>query len=406
MFSAGVACATLAGCGGKSEPKATASSGQRNAEPVVVAAVRHLPVTTWVDISGTLEPDERVLIAAKVNGRVSTIEHDLGDRVEAGAVLARIDDTDYQIALMQKRLALAETLAELGLTDVPGPDFDVGSVPRVKAAKAQAANAVAKRNRIAELIVSNPSAFSQQDFEDVKTVADVALANAEVAALDARTLLATVQTRRADVSKAQRDVDETVVRVPAGVSKAPYGVAARSVSVGDLLAVGSPVFTLVRDNPVKFTTQVPERYAGKVAAGQRVEVTVESQAEKVQGTVRRVSPVIEPESRTFQVQVEIANEKQALKTGGFARGRIAVGEVAGAVFVPPEAVVTFAGVRKVFSVTDGKAVEHLVVTGEQRDGWVQVVSGLEGVESVISKGAARLTRGVPVSVSTDKAGAG
>lgn len=383
-----------------------ASKAERAAEPVEVGAVQRLPVTVWVDASGTLEPDERVQVAAKVAGRVASVEHDLGDRVADGEVLARLDDADYQIALTQRKMALAEALAELGLAEPPAPGFDVAVVPRVKAARAQAANAAAKRDRIAELMQRDRSAFSQQDFDDVKTAADVASANAEVAALDARTLLATVESRRADIAKAQHDLDETVVRVPrpartegaSGRAGDGYGVSARSVSVGDLVAVGSTLYTLVEDNPLKFTARVPERYMGAVKSGQKVELTLEALAEKASGTVKRVSPVVDAESRMFQVQVEVPNSARALKAGAFARARIAVDVRAGATFVPNEALVTFAGVQKIFSIKDGKAVEHLVEKGERRDGLVEVVSGLDGVDAVVVKGAGRLTRGTPVKM--------
>lgn len=393
--------AGVIGCG-PAAPSVIAAP-ERKPEPVEVAGVQHLPVTRWVDVSGTLEANERVLISAKAAGRVVAVERDLGDRVADGSVLARIDPTDYQIALTQKRLALQETLAELGLSEPPEAGFDVRSLPRVRAAEAQSANAAAKRDRIAELLRKDASAFSAQDFEDIKTAADVAAANAEVAALEARTLLATVETRRADIARAQRDLDETVLRAPmpergAG-AKGGYGVASRAVSIGDLLQVGQVMFTLVEDNPVKFTAKVPERFAGQVSAGQRVEVTVESQAERAVGAVTRVSPVVEAESRTLSVQVEIPNERRGLKPGAFARGRIAVGERTDAVFVPDSALVVFAGVRKVFSVQDGKAVEHLVEVGERREGVVEIVSGLEGVESVVVKGASRLTRRAPVVVA-------
>lgn len=370
-----------------------------------VAPLQRLPVTRWVEVSGTLEANERVLVSAKVSGRVVAVEADLGDRVGDGAVLARIDQADAQIALTQKRLALSETLAELGLPEAPGPGFDVKTLARVKAAQAQAANAAAKRDRIAELVKKDPSAFSAQDFEDVKTAADVAAANAEVAALDAQTLLATVEVRRADIARAQRDLDETVIFAPTpargekGAGKGGYGVSVRSVSVGDLVVMGATLFTLVEDNPVKFTAKVPERFAGAIAVGQRVEVTVESQSGRATGTVRRVSPVVDAESRMLSVQVEVPNESRALKPGVFARGRIAVGERSDSVFVPDAALVVFAGVRKVFSVKDGKAVEHLVEVGERREGAVEITDGLEDVEAVVVKGASRLTKGTPVSVA-------
>ncbi|MFT3685608.1 MAG: efflux RND transporter periplasmic adaptor subunit [Phycisphaerales bacterium] len=397
LAAATAAVALMTASCGPGHGAAAAGKQERPVEPVELAPVKHLPVTQWVDVSGTLEANERIQVSAKVAGRVVTVEHDLGDRVQDGAVLAKIDDADYQIVLSQKRLALAETLAELGLTEPPPAGFDVGTVPRVRAVRAQAANAAAKRDRIATLVRNDPAAFSTQDFEDIKTAADVAAANAEVAALEARTLVATAATRQADVAKVQRDLEEAVIHAPTptrvGGKGGGFGVAIRAVAVGDLLAVGSTAFTLVEDDPLKFTARVPERFAAKVAQGQRVEVNVEAREGSARGEVRRVSPIVDAESRMLNVQIELPNESRVLKPGLFTRGRIAVGERAEALFVPAGALVTFAGVKKVFTVKDGKAVEHLVETGERRDGMIEITAGLDGEETVVVKGAGRLTRG-------------
>ncbi|MBY0308644.1 MAG: efflux RND transporter periplasmic adaptor subunit, partial [Phycisphaerales bacterium] len=83
-------CPIMGSC--SRQPAGTPAPGAaRPPETVELAPVRRMPVTQWVDVSGTLEPNERVLVAAKVAGRVAAVEHDLGDRVADGAVLARID---------------------------------------------------------------------------------------------------------------------------------------------------------------------------------------------------------------------------------------------------------------------------------------------------------------------------
>ena len=146
---------------------------------------------------------------------------------------------------------------------------------------------------------------------------------------------------------------------------------------------------------------MPERHAGQIKAGQRVHVRVESETKPFAGTVTRINPQIDPTNRTFEVEVSVANPDHALKPGAFARAEIETFVQPDVLFVPERAVVSFAGVRKVYSVKDGKAVEIPLDTGVRRGDWVEVVrpKGLKPGDPVVVEGVNRLAAGVPVAVS-------
>jgi membrane fusion protein (multidrug efflux system) len=170
------------------------------------------------------------------------------------------------------------------------------------------------------------------------------------------------------------------------------------VTVGSFVSPGTPVFRLVADNPVKFRGLVPERHLAVVADGKPVEVTVAGAAESLRGVITRVIRDVNPVSRTFQVEVKLMNFDRAVRPGSFAKGAIAVSTDEAATFVPQDAIQTFIGVKKVFTVKDGKAVENVITTGQRIGSLVRVMSGLSGQHEVVVSGGSKLSSGSPVSV--------
>src|SRR5690606_19015966 len=90
------------------------------------------------------------------------------------------------------------------------------------------------------------------------------------------------------------------------------------------------------------------------------------------GIVRRINPSVSQSTRTFEVEVLIPNADGLLKPGGFAKAAIAIRVDPTGVTVPVDAVVTFAGITKIFLMKDGKAREVRVTTGVQQTDWVEI----------------------------------
>jgi membrane fusion protein (multidrug efflux system) len=159
---------------------------------------------------------------------------------------------------------------------------------------------------------------------------------------------------------------------------------------------------LVDDTPIKLRAKVPERYVADIKTGQKVKANVEAYpGVDFWGTVSRVNPQIDPDNRTFGLEVLIPNDDHRLKPGAFARANVQTHIDANVVFAPQEAVIAFAGVNKVFSVKDAKAVEIGVEPGDARspDGnYVEIASGLKGSEQLVVSGTSKLASGVPVVI--------
>jgi RND family efflux transporter MFP subunit len=171
----------------------------------------------------------------------------------------------------------------------------------------------------------------------------------------------------------------------------------RRAAVGEYLAAGAPVATLVRVHPLRLVLAVPERAAAGIRVGQEVRVSVEGDAAVYRGRVARLSPSIHEQSRTLAVEAEVPNEQGRLRPGSFARADIVVAADQPVVFVPSSAIVIFAGIEKVLTVRDGRAVELRVQTGRRQDGRVEIVAGLKAGEPVVVE-PGNLVAGQPVTV--------
>lgn len=425
-LAAGAAFAGAACDKASSEQSQQAQQQQKKeAAPVEVSVVpvRLGQLQRQVDVTGTLHGEEEAAISAKVSGRVAAIYTDVGDRVAPDEVLAELEKIDYELMVRQRELALAEVLTKLGLTkmglkELPPPDFDPAQVPTVQRAKLQADNATAQLNRSKQLHQQNPPLISDQDFANIETAAAVAQSNYDVELLAAQGLLAEARARKADLDLAHQSLIAATIRAPlpgqlarqdqgnpatapttAPASEADtYGVSARMISVGEFVKEGTPLFRLVDDNPVKLRATAPERYVAEIRPGQKVRVRVEAYDRDFWGQVSRTNPQIDPLNRMFQFEVLVENPDRLLKPGGFARASVMSSMRDNVVFVPHQAVYTFAGVSKVFIVRDGKAAEAIVETGQRVGDEVQIVKGLDGAEQVAVTGVNRLTNGSPVAL--------
>src|SRR6185369_10809456 len=122
--------------------------------------------------------------------------------------------------------------------------------------------------------------------------------------------------------------------------------------------------------------------------GAPVRVTVEGDSNVYTGKLVRVSPSIQEQNRTLLVEAEIPNEQGALRPGTFARAEIVTSAEKPVVFVPASSITSFAGIEKVFTVNEGKALEIRVKTGRRDGSRVEIVEGMKaGVPVVVEPGS-------------------
>ncbi len=393
LLGAALLAVSVAACG-KDTTSARATGRAKAQEPrpvrVVVAATGRLPRT--VTVTGTLAADEEVVAGFKVAGRVSEIAVDLGSPVRKGQVLARLDPTDFRLRVEQAEAALRQVRAALGLPpDGSGERVDPGETALVREARAVLEEARLNRDRIVQLWEKDYIARSEVDASRSRFL--VAESRYQAALEEIRNRQELLAERSSGLALARQQLADTVLNAPIDGA-----VRERRASGGEYLAAGAPVFGLVRVHPLRLRVAVPERDAPSVRVGQSVRVLLEGDSAAHAGRVARVSPSIQEQNRTLIVEAEVANRDGRLRPGSFARAEIVVEADRTAVMVPAAAVVTFAGLEKVFVVKEGKAVEQRIRTGRRSGGRVEILEGVAAGEPVVAD-PGNLVGGTPVTVT-------
>ena len=243
---------------------------------------------------------------------------------------------------------------------------------------------------------------------DEVRAADVASAKAGMAQISVRA--ADVQAARAALHQAQYSAAISRKALADAYIRSPLSgqVAARTADPGQVVNAGAPILRVVSLASVGFEPAVPARELAFVRAGQPVEVTVNKlTATPFAGRVAVIYPAGTSQSRTFTIRISIDNKTRLLRPEMFAQGRIQVEQHPNALLVSRDALLRQDGENsadnqaRVFTVENGKAVEHRVVTGlATEDGkWVEV-SGLAEGSKVVVQGQHALTTGDAVTVGT------
>jgi len=339
--------------------------------PVLVRSVQDPSDARGASYSGTIEPVTRVDVAFKVGGYVRELlqvkgaggtsrKVQEGDFVPAGAALAVVRENDYQ--------------------------------EKVAGANAQLAQSLAGRGQ------------SQLDFERSKKLAAAgAVPTAELESMTSRLAAsnALVQSAQAQVNDAQLLLKDATLRSPIdGV------VLKRVVEAGTFVAPGSPGFSIADITSVKFVFGAPDGLLDKLTLGSSLTVHVESVASDVAGVVTRIAPSADPKTRVFEVEVTIPNPDGRLKPGvvaALALPTLTQGRSVSA--LPLTGVVRSLKDPRgfaVFVVTEenGATVAHArdVTLGSVIGNEVQVLSGLEKGERIVTMGATLLVDGARVRV--------
>jgi len=335
-----------------------------------VLTVERAAWPTIVRTQGSLFADEVAVVGAKVAGRISEVHVELGDVLKAGDPLVTLDQEEFRLQVTQAEAQLQQARAAVGLqTDAPIESLDPEKSPPVRQAKAVWDEARARRDRARQLHGTN--AVTQAELEQVEASEQVAAAQHASAINGVNEKIALIGVRSAELSLARQRLADAVIPAPFDGA-----VEERHVAPGAFVQIGMPIVTLVRNTPLHFRGRMPERYSRRLQVGQEVRLQVEAVARPRVVHVTRISPTLDPLSRSLLFEARVDNADGRLWAGIFAEADVIINSDAATIVVPESALAEFAGVEKVWKVVDGSAREQIVLTGERRDGRIEVVDGL------------------------------
>jgi len=394
-LAAFAALAVLAGCGKKDlPPKGGAGNGAgRPAEEISVAVAPALrtAIPRKIEFVGSLAGVEQVTLSSEIDGTVETVRSDLGDPVRRGQVLVSLVQEEFLQRKEQARSELDQVSARLGIPPgAEGADIEKTSV--VRKALAEFDNARKDLERRKDLAGKNLIAMKDVDDADARFL--VAEANVRAAREEANNLLATLRGKRASLAVAEKKLRDTLVKSPIDGF-----IEARMVSTGEYVKVGTPLFRIVDDRTIRLLGEVPEFYAASLKAGLAVELSVDGRAGKTyRGRLNRISPASNAANRAIQVEGNFPNANRELKSGFFGKAAILLRVDPDGVSIPKQAVVTFAGVDKVFVIDNNAARERLVKLGQDLGDRIEIVEGVAAGDRVAVSRTGKLVEGSRVRV--------
>lgn len=308
--------------------------------PVEAVEVKRGNIAAFYTGTATLEADERATIVSQTTGVVLEVLAEEGDLVKKGQLLARLEEDRYRLEVQRTRAELQRLETDL-----------------------QRKRELFQRDLV-----------SAEDFEQVRANYDAQQAAHELAELDLR---------------------YTAIRAPFDGF-----ISERLVRVGNLVSNLDPVFRITSYDPLLAILHVPERELRVLSKGQSVSVGVDAwPGERFEGTVTRISPVIDPATGTFRVTAEISDNQDKLKPGLFGRVQILYDTRENVPVIPRNALITEDEQQHVFVISEtGTADRRAVQTGYERDGMVEVVAGLDAGERVVTAGKGSLNNGATVEV--------
>lgn len=312
--------------------------------PVEVSPVETREFVDIVEALGTAGANEGVTITAKVSDTISRINFDSGDYVEEGRILVELASAEEAAGLNEARATLREAEREM--------------------------------TRIRDLTERGVAPQSRQD-----------------------EVLAVLERARARVSQIEARVADHIIRAPfSGI------IGLRHVSPGELVGPGDAIARLDDTSVIKLDFTVPERFLSVLAEGMQVEARTSASEQTFTGEIARIDSRVDPVTRAVTVRALIDNEDGELRPGQLMTVEVRRDERQRPA-VPGSAVTRYGNEVFVFVLTQterGTSVERrLIEPGIRINGMIEVLSGLEVGERIVSEGVHRVSEGMPVTVADE-----
>lgn len=305
--------------------------------PVKVVKLQRETLRNQLSITGTIMPNESVDLRTEISGLITKISFKEGEYVSKGTPLLYLNDDELQAQF--QRLQYTQKLFE------------------------------SQENRQKQLLARE--AISQEEYDIV---------------------LNQFNTTLSDLKLVEAQLSKTIIRAPFnGI------LGLRQVSEGSVIGTNDIIANFVNIDPIKIEFSIPERYANQVTVGSPIYFTNESTPEEVLGKVYAFEPQIDAATRTLKLRAQSPNKERKYLPGMFVRIRFVLGETEDALMVPSESLIPELQGYKVFVVgADNKAEERKVEIGTRTDTHVQITSGLDVGDLVLTTGVLQARTGTPV----------
>jgi len=316
------------------------AGGPMDPLPVTVIKLKKEPLSNQLQVSGTVLPNESVEIKPEISGLVTKINFKEGQVVSKGTPLVYLNDNELQAQF--QRLQYTQKLFQT------------------------------QESRQKQLLARE--AISQEEYDIVLNQYNTAIS---------------------DIKLVEAQLEKTVIRAP---FTGRLGL--RQISEGSVINPSNVIVSIVNSDPIKLEFSIPERYASLVSIGSSIFFSSESSKEEVEGKVYAFEPQIDAATRTLKLRAQSPNKSGKYLPGMFVKIRFVLDIEEEALLVPAEAVIPELSGYKVFVVgADGTAEQRIIEIGTRTDTQVQVISGLDEGDLVLTSGVMQVRQGMPIKAT-------
>ncbi len=305
--------------------------------PVNVIEVGTSSIEEFINTTGTVYPMKEVTLSTEMAGKYSLQKNPatgkpyaIGDNVKEGAIIIKLEDEEYYNGLRLKSTEL---------------DYDI----------------------------------SKQEYEKQKSLYDKGGATLrELKDAEINLINTEYEIESNDINLAKMSIKAPFTGV---ISNLPYN------TKGNRVASGTEVVKIIDYSSLYLETNLPEKYFQNISKGFKVYVTSYTNPEDTLiGVITQISPEIDPDARTFQCFVEVENQDKILLPGMFVKGDMVVNSSENTIVIPKDIISSFRRQQMVYVVENGTANTRIITTGLENETDIEVLTGLEVGESVVSKG--------------------
>jgi len=346
-----------------------ARGGGRGQLTVELAPATRAEVDQELSVVGNLVGDQTVSVVPKTAGRLQDITVKLGDRVIRGQRIAKIEDQEILEQVKQ-----ADAASQVASATIRQREADL---------------ALAKTNAERSRNLFQRQLLPQQTLDDAEAKYQSAQAALDLA--------------RAQDTQSQARLDELRFALQNTVITSPVNgfVARRAADAGAFVSANAPIVDVVDISRVRLVVNIIEKDLRQIGAGNAARVEVDAfPGESFAGRIARVSPVLDPATRTASVEIEIPNTQYRLKPGMYARVGIVIDSHPNAIVVPTNAVVDINGTRGVYLAVNNVAQFRPVKTGIENNTRTEILDGVVDGDRVVTTGAPALRNGDPIVLGT------
>jgi HlyD family secretion protein len=355
--------------------EAAVAKPQQNLPAIVVTSVTKRALVDRVIATGTVKPVEEIYIQPQVEGlSIRSLNADVGDKVTSGSALATLNDDALVLEKSQLQATRAKNEASLAQL-------------RAQLIEAQANAEQARQQQARAQEMGKKGTVSTATVEQADAAAASANARVSSAEQAIQVAVADIKVTESQIADANLKLARTDVKTPVDGT-----VAAKTAKVGAIASgTGEPLFTIIRDDKIELVAEVGENDIVKIQHGQKATIALSGSRDKLTGSVRLVSPTVDPLTRLGLVHILIDDSSKA-RSGMYGSADITV-QTTENVALPLSAVLTTNEGSSAREVVDNVVKFVKVETGIQDGAYVEITKGLTAGQEVVAKAGAYVRDG-------------